>query len=151
MILDTEIARHRRQKQPLGLALLDVDHFKNYNDSLGHQSGDDCLRQIAKAIDTSTRRPGEVVARYGGEEFVVIIPDCSADDALRYGQWICQAVSELGLPHPASACGVVTMSVGIMSLVPDDDTTARHMLEQVDRALYCSKNAGRNRVSISPA
>ncbi|MGJ9420256.1 diguanylate cyclase domain-containing protein [Massilia sp. CMS3.1] len=141
--LETEIARHRRQKQPLAVALIDVDHFKKYNDSLGHQRGDDCLKTIARTLGNCARRPGEVIARYGGEEFVILIPDCAIDDATRYGARLCQMINDLALPHPAAAAHV-TISVGIHSQVPDASATGRQFLERADRALYRAKANGRN-------
>ncbi len=147
--LETEIARHRRQKLPLAIALIDVDHFKKYNDSLGHQCGDDCLREIATTLSTCTRRPGEVVARYGGEEFVIIIPDCPTEDALKFGTLLCQRVSELKLAHPDSMTGHVTISVGIVSKIPSTELSARQLVELADRALYSAKHNGRNRCVVA--
>ncbi len=146
--LETEIARHRRQKMAMAIALIDVDHFKIFNDTLGHQAGDDCLRTIARALAVCTRRPGEVVARFGGEEFVVIIPDCSSESAERYGRWLCERITELQMEHPTSTTRQVTVSVGIASRIPDQRLTAREMVELADRALYQAKDEGRNRCVV---
>ncbi|WP_342116868.1 diguanylate cyclase domain-containing protein [Pseudoduganella sp. OTU4001] len=147
-----EVARHRRQHASLGVALVDVDHFKLYNDHYGHQMGDDCLRRVAQALADCTRRPGEVVARYGGEEFVVLLPNTTVEDVLRYGQWICSHIEGLQLPHEASAVGRnVTISVGLCAVVPGLDDTAVQLLAVADKALYEAKRAGRNRSTMGVA
>lgn len=153
---DTQLAlecqRHRRQQVPLGLAMIDIDHFKRYNDRDGHLAGDDCLRQVATAIDVATRRPGEVVARFGGEEFAVIIPHGSHDDTCKYGQWICERVRSLALPHPDSPTApIVTISVGLVSQVPLEDGDAMRLISLADEALYRAKSTGRNRFVFSGA
>jgi len=147
-----EVARHRRQGAALGVALVDVDHFKLYNDHYGHQMGDECLRAVAQALAQCTRRPGELVARYGGEEFVVLLPNSCEDDVQRYGAWICEHVAGLHLPHAASPVAPgVTISVGLCSLAPDNEDTAASVLEAADRALYQAKRAGRNRAALGAA
>lgn len=147
-----EVARHRRQQAALGVALIDVDHFKLYNDRYGHQQGDECLRSVAQALAQCTRRPGEIVARYGGEEFVVVLPSTSVDDVLRYGQWICSHIEALQLPHEASAVGRhVTISVGLSSCVPGAGDSPAQLLAVADRALYEAKRAGRNRSTMGVA
>jgi diguanylate cyclase (GGDEF)-like protein len=143
-----EVARHRRQGAALGLALVDVDHFKLYNDHYGHQMGDECLRAVAQALAQCSRRPGELVARYGGEEFVVLLPNSCQEDVLRYGDWVCQHVAALQLPHAASPVAPhVTISVGLCSLAPADEDSGAALLEAADKALYEAKRAGRNRAS----
>lgn len=147
--LALEVARHRRQQTSLGLALIDVDHFKRYNDHYGHLQGDDCLRQVAAALAGATRRPGELVARYGGEEFVVLLPNTGSDEVQRYGEWICSHVNGLQLPHAASdVAPQVTVSVGLCASVPDAATTPSSLLEVADSALYQAKREGRNRCSM---
>lgn len=144
-----EVARHRRQGAALGVALVDVDHFKLYNDQYGHQLGDECLRAVAQALAQCTRRPGELVARYGGEEFVVLLPNSSEDEVRRYGDWICAHVAGLKLPHAASPLAPhVTISVGLCSLAPDTEDEPATLLEVADKALYEAKRAGRNRAVL---
>jgi diguanylate cyclase (GGDEF)-like protein len=144
-----EVARHRRQGAALGVALVDVDHFKLYNDHYGHQLGDECLRAVAQALAHCTRRPGELVARYGGEEFVVLLPNSCEEDVLRYGDWICQHVAALQLPHAASPVARhVTISVGLCSMAPTTDEQPASLLEAADKALYEAKRTGRNRASL---
>ncbi|MES2354052.1 MAG: diguanylate cyclase [Pseudomonadota bacterium] len=143
--LENEFKRHRRQQLPLGLALIDVDHFKMYNDGYGHQEGDICLGKVANAINSSTRRPGEIVARYGGEEFVVILPYATPEDAQKYGELICKRIQELNIAHAHSATAHnVTVSVGLTSAVPDDSNSTRQLIKAADDALYQAKFAGRN-------
>ena len=147
-----EVARHRRQGAALGVALVDIDHFKLYNDHYGHQMGDECLRAVAQALAQSTRRPGELVARYGGEEFVVLLPNSCEEDVLRYGDWVCRHVAALQLAHAASPVAPqVTISVGLCSLAPFAEDGAAGLLEAADRALYDAKHAGRNRASLGGA
>ena len=144
--LATEFARHRRHRMPLGLALIDVDHFKLYNDQYGHQQGDVCLRAVAGTIREGARRPGELAARYGGEEFVVLLPNTTRADLATYGEWLCNRVAALDLPHPtAPTAPVVTISVGLCSLLPGEGDTAEALMHTADMALYEAKAAGRNR------
>ncbi len=145
-----EMARHRRQGAALGVALVDVDHFKLYNDHYGHQMGDECLRAVAQALEQCTRRPGELVARYGGEEFAVLLPNSCEEDVLRYGEWACQHVASLQLPHAASPVARhVTISIGLCSMAPSTEDGAAVLLETADKALYEAKRAGRNRACMA--
>ncbi|GGZ01083.1 diguanylate cyclase domain-containing protein [Pseudoduganella plicata] len=144
--LATEFARHRRHGMPLGLALVDVDHFKLYNDQYGHQQGDACLKAVAGAIREGARRPGELAARYGGEEFVVLLPNTRREELLTYGDWLCSRVTMLDLPHPtAPTAPAVTISVGLCSMLPAEGDTPEALLHKADMALYEAKAAGRNR------
>ena len=146
MTLEQEIARQRRTGGYLSVAMVDVDHFKNYNDSLGHQQGDTCLRTIAQALRTAMRRPGETLTRYGGEEFGVIAPDVGLQDATYLGNWMLDKINELALPHPSSnTAEIVTVSIGIAIGVPTAEHNAHHFIAVADRALYAAKQAGRNR------
>jgi diguanylate cyclase (GGDEF)-like protein len=149
MALEQEIARQRRTGGYLSVAMVDVDHFKNYNDSLGHQQGDTCLRTIAQALEAAMRRPGENLTRYGGEEFGVIAPNVDSHDATKLGNWMQGKISALALPHPASMTGkTVTISIGIASGVPTAELNAHHFVAVADRALYAAKQAGRNRTTV---
>lgn len=140
-----EFARHRRQQQAMALAFVDIDHFKRYNDLYGHQEGDICLQAVARAIDESTRRPGEIAARYGGEEFVVILPHTTPEEAQKYGEHLCERIIQLNLPHTdSSATDKVSISVGVASLVPGESDTPHKLIAQADQALYEAKTAGRN-------
>jgi len=148
--LATEFARHRRHRMPLGLALVDVDHFKLYNDQYGHQQGDVCLKAVAGAIREGARRPGELAARYGGEEFVVLLPNTTREHLTTYGDWLCSRVAALDLPHPtAPTAPIVTISVGLCSMLPGEGDTGEALLHAADMALYEAKGAGRNRGMVA--
>lgn len=144
--LQVEFARAMRNRTSLAVALFDIDSFKQYNDTYGHISGDDCLRQVADIIRTHARRPADVVARYGGEEFVVLLPDTDIAGALLVAEQIRFWVSEAGLPHRGSPLGRVTISGGVHAIQRSAATTALGLLEAADSALYLAKQNGRNRV-----
>lgn len=146
--LNAEVARHRRQHQSLVVALIDVDHFKRFNDNYGHPAGDDCLQKVAHSLQQFARRPGEVVARFGGEEFVIILPNSSKEDASKLGMLLCEKISELNIQHPNSVTQTVSISVGMVACVPVQSTTSITLIEQADKALYAAKNAGRNRCVV---
>ena len=136
-----------REQMPLSLLLVDVDHFKLYNDTYGHQKGDACLKSVAAVLDQQVFRPSDMAARYGGEEFAVIMPTTDLDGALRVAERIREAVEEMALPHSASqTAACVTLSVGTASTVPSMEQSPADLLASADAALYRAKHAGRNRV-----
>ena len=142
---EEEWRRALRQGKPLSFLLLDVDHFKAYNDHFGHQLGDACLEAVARAVHDAHSRAGEVVARYGGEEFGVLIPGVTHRDALASAEHDRQRVVDLALPHPSSDAGrVVTVSIGVASAQPGDGSTPADLVGAADRALYRAKREGRN-------
>lgn len=144
--LETEWRRGTRTGGPLSLMIVDVDHFKAYNDRLGHAQGDDILRRIARTLRVFVRRPGDLVARYGGEEFVMLLPNVEAEAALGIANEIRIAVETLQLPHPASPVGPwVTISLGGTTMVPHEGAIDPEFFKQADKALYAAKEAGRNR------
>lgn len=146
----TELKRHFRQQQPLTLALVDIDHFKSYNDAYGHIEGDACLREVAQAIVSATRRPGEFVARYGGEEFAVVLPNANEDAAKKYGQWICNQVKGLKIPHEYSSTAAhITISAGLVTIPPRTRCNFEDVLASADSALYLAKKSGRNQYKIA--
>ncbi|MDR6215435.1 diguanylate cyclase (GGDEF)-like protein [Paracidovorax wautersii] len=141
------IAAHcARYRRGVSLVLFDVDHFKAYNDHFGHQSGDDCLRAVARALAGAARRPGDVVARYGGEEFVVVLPETDEAGAAAMAENALQAVRALRISHPQSPLEIVTVSAGGATVVCGPETSAAIdvLLQQADRALYTAKHDGRN-------
>lgn len=144
MLLQQEWQRAQRLGQPLALGMLDVDHFKDYNDHYGHLAGDTCLHEVAQALAANLNRSSDVVARFGGEEFVFISPMSDAQDALRIAQRVVQAVAELALPHAGSPIGHVTVSVGVVAMLPGPESSTEGMLRRADAALYQAKNNGRN-------
>lgn len=144
-----EVARARRNRHMLGVLMMDVDFFKRYNDTYGHPAGDACLKAVAQAVSGVMVRRTDFLARYGGEELVALLPDTPVDGALRVAQRVVEAVRGMALAHQASgAASVVTLSVGVASLMPDerpDAAFAAGLLAQADGALYQAKQAGRNR------
>ena len=148
--LAAEIGRHRRQDKELALLLLDLDHFKPYNDLYGHPQGDRCLIQLAQALSCLFRRPGELICRIGGEEFAVLLPETDQDKARSVGQRILQAVDALGIPHRASpTAGHVTVSIGLASCQPGEDMQPEDLFAAADDALYRGKrDVGRHRVCV---
>ena len=138
-----------RSGQPLALIMADVDHFKRYNDSYGHQRGDECLRAVAGAMRTAARRKVDLVARYGGEEFAMLLPDTPAVSALLVAGRVLEAVRALRLPHKDSpTTDHVTMSLGVCATVPRDDVQPHDLVKVTDRALYDAKSKGRNQAVL---
>lgn len=136
-----------REQRAIAVMMVDVDHFKAYNDHYGHPAGDDCLRKIGAALRNAARRPLDVQARIGGEEFVVVWFDPEQAAAPRLAEAACAAISALGIPHAHSSCAsVVTVSAGLLWLRPARDMSVVELLEQADRLLYDAKRGGRNRL-----
>ncbi|MDY0963926.1 diguanylate cyclase [Massilia sp. CFBP9026] len=150
--LDKEWQRAIRSGQPLSLIVLDVDHFKGYNDSLGHAAGDACLQAIAEALQSHAMRPTDLAARYGGEEFVVLLADTGSSAAARLGESIRAHIERLAIPNPRSeGSGVVTVSVGVACIVPTLFDDIRSFFISADRAMYEAKARGRNQVVAAQA
>jgi diguanylate cyclase (GGDEF)-like protein len=144
--LEQELRRHQRLSTSLGVAIVDIDYFKAYNDGYGHVKGDECLREVAQIINASTRRPGEIVARYGGEEFTIILPAIEESSARQYGDWICEHVRARQLEHAFSQIApIVTVSVGVTCFVPRQGDVSSEIVSLADQALYLAKEHGRNR------
>jgi len=149
--LQTEWRQCLRSQAPLALLLFDVDLFKLYNDHYGHQAGDACLQAVAMAMRERLGRPHDLLARYGGEEFVCLLPDTDQAGAEAKADELRLAVMALDIPHDESpAARVVTVSVGIVSWIPREDTTPEQLLLAADAALYEAKTRGRNRVCGAP-
>ncbi len=145
-ILDEEWRRCIRSQTPLSLMMIDIDHFKLYNDTYGHQKGDDCLKRFAEELELSFQRSGECVARYGGEEFAVVLPDTTAQEASRVAIRFLRKLEALRIPHEGSPVGPwVTASIGIATEQPSTGVPQTALVLHADRALYRAKNAGRNR------
>ncbi len=147
--LDEEWRRAVRNPQPLSLLMCDVDFFKQYNDTYGHQAGDDCLRAVAQALKSSAQRAGETVARYGGEEFGIILPNIDSDDAVKLAKLIRKRLVGFQIPHATSKVdSYVTISIGIATLVPAAGQSWEALVEGADRALYEAKEQGRDRHAV---
>ncbi len=145
--LREEWNRLSREKRNLSVVLCDIDHFKGYNDTLGHQSGDDCLRKVARALEASCGRPADLVARYGGEEFVFLLPETPPEGGMRVAEAAREKVAGLALHHPRSpVCAYVTMSFGVAGAVCRPEDCPDALLEKADVGLYQAKKQGRNRV-----
>ena len=150
-LLRHEWNRQARLRQPLALAMMDVDWFKQYNDRYGHQAGDDCLRLVAGILGGYVRRAGDLAARYGGEEFVFVAPGLDAADMLHLAEAIRTVVEHRAVPHSLSPFGKVTLSIGVAVMVPNAQDSPEDLLRQADEALYQAKSQGRNQVVSSAA
>lgn len=134
-------------RTPLALVLCDVDYFKDYNDAFGHLAGDDCLRQVALTIDRVLSRPMDLVARFGGEEFVVVLPQTSAAGAMKVAELIQAEIANAMIPHTRSLVSdYITLSIGIVSVIPTDNRSPKDLIDEADQALYIAKQQGRNRI-----
>ena len=133
----------------MALMLCDVDYFKRYNDTYGHQAGDQCLREVAQVLGQTSRRPADLVARYGGEEFALILSKHQSAGGPFVSQKNIQAhLQKLTLPHKASPIGRITISIGIAVTIPSIKNSPKDLLKTADQALYNAKANGRNRFSI---
>jgi diguanylate cyclase (GGDEF)-like protein/PAS domain S-box-containing protein len=146
--LNSEWLRTQRGQGQLSLLLIDLDHFKAFNDHYGHQVGDDCLRAVASAIRLALRRPADLAARYGGEELAVILPDTDAPGAVKIAQDIQAAIALLAIPHAGNqaGAGIVTMSVGVATALSRAGASLQMpsaLLQAADMALYKAKHNGR--------
>jgi diguanylate cyclase (GGDEF)-like protein len=148
---DIEWRRMMRNRSCLSLLLIDIDHFKSYNDTYGHQAGDIALQAVARCIASAIRRPGDLAARYGGEEFVVILPDTPRDGANVVACGIHAALAAANLAYSASDHGRITVSIGISTAMHGPDAGSISCLEAADAALYEAKEQGRNRIVVSQA
>jgi len=145
--LHSEIIRLTRSKLPISLIMLDVDHFKNYNDLYGHIRGDQCLQAIASTLQKAIGRAPDLVARYGGEEFVIVLPETEKEGAQVLAEHIRKEVELLGIVHEGSDIAkVITISLGVVTLQKDNLVSPEKSLEMVDKALYEAKQSGRNKV-----
>ena len=145
-----EWGRAARDHSPLSLILIDIDHFKTYNDNYGHQGGDDCLRQVAQKLASTVKRPSDLVARYGGEEFAVVMPGTDLEGAKSIAASLCDGVASMGLPHAHSSTAEhVTISLGVASMMPTTDSKPQDLIEKADTALYRSKENGRNQYQVA--
>lgn len=135
------------EQKSLALIIIDVDFFKNYNDSYGHQAGDDCLRHISEAVSSQMSSNGSFAARYGGEEFVVVLPGIEIDEAIEFGRKIRETVENLRIPSgQATSHAHVTISLGINSILPTEAISCEEFVRKADFALYKAKTSGRNNV-----
>ncbi len=147
--LDREWRRAVRSEEPLSLLMVDVDHFKQFNDRWGHQAGDDGLRTIATVLARAVGRPGDLVARYGGEEFAVVLTRCGSEGAAAFAESLRATIESIRLSGNGGSPDVsITISVGVATMIPDLASTPGTLIEQADSALYSAKARGRNRVVV---
>src|SRR5476649_1594496 len=147
--IEREMRRAMRNSSPLSLLMIDIDHFKAYNDHYGHQQGDQCLIEVAAALAGMLKRPCDMMARYGGEEFAMILPETDGEQARRVAEAIRLRTLELALPHAHSGIsgGLVSVSIGIATQAADVPVSIAELIGAADRALYCAKRGGRNRIA----
>ncbi len=143
--------RAKRSDAALGVLMIDVDHFKRFNDTHGHQAGDEVLRQVAQAVSAAVLRPDDVAARYGGEEFAIVLPLAEGEAARVVGERVRHNVRALAIAYPEAPAGIVTVSVGVASARPDKrGPDPERILASADQALYRAKREGRDRVVLAP-
>lgn len=144
--MDNEWRRGARSGMPMALIMVDIDHFKHYNDHYGHQAGDLCLQQVSAAMKRCAGRQPDMVARYGGEEFIILLPHEGVAGAEVIAQRILQEIAALALPHAASSVGqYVTVSMGVAAVTPSDQSEPAALIRAADALLYRAKQTGRNR------
>lgn len=142
--LKLEWRRTMRDSQPLALLMVDVDHFKHYNDHYGHLAGDECLKKVASSMSDEMQRASDVVARYGGEEFAVILPNCTLEGATVVAEKLRKAVEKQRIPFVNSELGHVTVSIGVAAVDPSPAGDSWQLISTADAALYRAKASGRN-------
>ena len=148
--LEKEWQRLKRNRSPLSLIMGDIDYFKSFNDTYGHQEGDRCLYAVAQAINCIVKRPSDIPARYGGEEFAILLPDTEADGALIIAERIREKVWGLMIPHAHSDINdYVTLSLGVTTTIPDNELMPDALVLAADKALYEAKEQGRNRTIVN--
>lgn len=152
MVLATEWANAQRSQQPLSLILLDIDHFKQYNDHYGHVQGDDCLKSVGQALSRAVKRPRDFVGRFGGEEFVLVLPETDEAAARHIAERCRQQVRQQRIAHARSAVSsLLTISLGVGTIVPGAHDRSQDFLSAVDKLLYQAKQRGRDRLEVAKA
>ena len=146
--IEREFRRATRNGLPLSLIMMDIDHFKDFNDHYGHPAGDACLRAISAAVQNVLHRPGDLAARFGGEEIAVLLPETDVGGAAQVVEEMRACVSSLAIRHETSPYGVVTLSAGVASWRPGQPATSAWLLEVADAALYAAKARGRNTFTV---
>jgi diguanylate cyclase (GGDEF)-like protein len=149
-VLTVEWSRAARNRTSLGLLIIDIDHFKRFNDHYGHVAGDECLRHIAQLLQTLVRRAGELVARYGGEEFVILLPGAGVAQAEDMARRCLDVLASAALPHASSPTARhVTVSIGVAQAIPNTSQDPRTIVNAADAAMYRAKTAGRARHALA--
>jgi diguanylate cyclase (GGDEF)-like protein/PAS domain S-box-containing protein len=147
--LGKEWKRAQRDQYPFSIVMIDLDFFKAYNDTYGHQKGDSCLKEVATTIDDAMKRPADMAARYGGEEFALILPETSSEGAECLAERLRKSIFELNLEHKNSSCETrVTASLGVATMKVDKESNFADLISKADKALYAAKDSGRNRIFV---
>ena len=148
--LQEEFRRARRTRSPISLLMIDIDHFKLFNDALGHQAGDECLKHFARLLADQMQRPGDLAARYGGEEFAVLLPDTPSSGAAAVASRIATAVAAAQIPHTNSpTAAIITLSIGVACCTATNAGEGKSLVEAADAALYRAKSEGRDRIAMA--
>ena len=148
--LDSEIKYSLREGHPLSVIMIDIDHFKPFNDNFGHGAGDQCLQQVSATLSAAAKRPTDRVCRYGGEEFVALLPNTDGAGARQLAEIMRSSIEDLGIKHPHSSVSpVLTISLGTTTFSPQEGADKTSLLKRADQALYDAKHAGRNRIATS--
>jgi diguanylate cyclase (GGDEF)-like protein len=145
--LEREFQRCVRNRCAISLVEVDVDHFKEYNDELGHPAGDECLIKVGQVLQNTSRRPGDLAVRLGGDEFALVLGETDAEGSKMVSETIRRSISDLGLVYDGSR--LLTVSVGVASMIPHENQTWKSLLEEADKALYQAKSAGRNQIFLA--
>jgi diguanylate cyclase (GGDEF)-like protein len=148
-VLRREWNRCRRDGNPLGVLMADIDFFKAFNDTYGHQAGDECLRKVGETLQGMARRSGDLAARYGGEEFLMILPNTNIAGVAEIAETIRTSIEHLGMKNKAALNQTLTVSLGAASTIPSDHTSVRSLIKAADDALYQAKSQGRNRLVLA--
>ena len=149
-VIRLEWQRGQREQKPLSLLMCDIDCFKAYNDSFGHLAGDLCLKKTAAVFTERLKRPADLVTRYGGEEFAIILPDTARDGAHEVAEECRLHLERLAIAHSGADGGIVTVSIGVASMIPNAAASFEQLITSADQALYAAKTGGRNRVHLAP-
>lgn len=144
--LHSQVAVCKRLQQPIAIMIIDIDHFKQYNDHFGHLAGDDALKLVAQCLKNSSQRPADLVARYGGEEFVCVLPNTDSTGAAHLAAQMLVAISDLAIEHPTSTTGKVSISIGVAATT----NYSTNLTQLADEQLYLAKQQGRNRYCVAP-
>ena len=152
--MNREWLRQQRGQQPFSVIMIDIDHFKKYNDCYGHLDGDVCLQKVSWALQSALSRAGDLLARYGGEEFIAILPHTDTEGATELAAAFHDHVRALALPHKDSPVApIITISIGVASVIPNQSLSSTQVVAMADEALYRAKQSGRNQsvTATSPA
>jgi two-component system chemotaxis family response regulator WspR len=147
--IQIELKRAARNQQPISVVMIDIDHFKAYNDTYGHLQGDDCLKKVSSILKQHKKRPADFIGRYGGEEFVLLLPETELSGAVKIAENIRNAIVGEAIPHQGSLTAhYVTASFGVAGGIPGNQDTPEDWLKQADAMLYQAKASGRNQVQV---